>query len=117
MKPQEMTGNQTGSQFYQTPPSLADRMLAGINWHMVETVLEPEASKGDLMYQITSQYCISRRELRDVLDLDYGDEFKAVTTNNGKSNLSRSQRSWDRARSRLMGRSVCAGILLIIRYQ
>ena len=89
MKPQEITGNQTGSQFYQTPPSLADRMLAGINWHMVETVLEPEASKGDLMCQIASQYCISRRELRDVLDLDYGDEFKAVTTDNGKSNLSR----------------------------
>lgn len=34
--------------FYPTPDRLIDRMLSGIDWRMVGTVLEPSAGKGDL---------------------------------------------------------------------
>lgn len=39
-----------GSQetFYPTPSWLALKMLDGVNWQMVETILEPSAGKGDL---------------------------------------------------------------------
>ena len=36
-------------QFYPTPPELAVRMLAGIDWSEVNTMLEPSAGKGDLV--------------------------------------------------------------------
>ena len=32
-------------QFYPTPPSVAERMLSGIDWRYIQTVLEPEAGK------------------------------------------------------------------------
>lgn len=35
--------------FYPTPPVLADKLLAGIDWDYIETVLEPSAGKGDLV--------------------------------------------------------------------
>lgn len=34
--------------FYPTPELLADTLLAGIDWYMIESVLEPSAGKGDL---------------------------------------------------------------------
>ena len=38
-----------GKQFYPTPDELADRMLEGVDWAKVRTVLEPSAGKGDLV--------------------------------------------------------------------
>lgn len=35
-------------QFYPTPEGLAGKMLAGLDWDMIETVLEPSAGKGNL---------------------------------------------------------------------
>lgn len=35
--------------FYPTPPELADKLLAGIDWRYIENVLEPSAGKGDLV--------------------------------------------------------------------
>lgn len=40
-------------EFYPTPEALAQKMLEGINWHYIETVLEPSAGKGDLVVAIT----------------------------------------------------------------
>ena len=34
--------------FYPTPEALADKLLEGINWYFVQSVLEPSAGKGDL---------------------------------------------------------------------
>ena len=34
--------------FYPTPEALADKLLEGIDWHFVQSVLEPSAGKGDL---------------------------------------------------------------------
>lgn len=37
-----------GEQFYPTPRDLIDRMLAELDFHKIETVLEPSAGKGDI---------------------------------------------------------------------
>ncbi len=41
--------------FYPTPPELADKLLAGIDWHYVATVLEPSAGKGDLVKAVAQK--------------------------------------------------------------
>lgn len=38
--------------FYPTPVPLVKKMLEGINWNMVQTVLEPSAGKGDILRQV-----------------------------------------------------------------
>ncbi len=57
--------------FYPTPPSVAEKMLAGIKWLYIDTVLEPEAGKGDLMYQIAKSYHVNRGYHDRKLDVDY----------------------------------------------
>ena len=41
-------------EFYPTPATLVKRMLAGIDWNMVQTVLEPSAGKGDILREVAS---------------------------------------------------------------
>ncbi len=41
--------------FYPTPSELAERLLAGIDWHYVATVLEPSAGKGDLVKAVAQK--------------------------------------------------------------
>lgn len=36
-------------EFYPTPPEVAGRLFAGIDWKKVNTILEPSAGKGDLL--------------------------------------------------------------------
>ena len=36
--------------FYPTPDDLAAKLLEGIDWKRIETVLEPSAGKGNLVY-------------------------------------------------------------------
>lgn len=43
---------ETRKSFYPTPAKLAAKMLEGIKWNSVETVLEPSAGKGDLILAI-----------------------------------------------------------------
>lgn len=38
--------------FYPTPPELVEKMLSGVKWHLIETVLEPSAGKGNIVYGI-----------------------------------------------------------------
>ncbi len=49
MKTTEMTITNGADQFYPTPPSVAEKMLEGIDWRYIETILEPSAGKGDLI--------------------------------------------------------------------
>ena len=69
--------------FYPTPPELADKLLAGIDWDYIGTVLEPSAGKGDLVkaaaqkvraYSKTfSVDCVEiDPHLRAVLDYEFG---------------------------------------------
>ena len=41
-----------GKEFYPTPPSLAEKMLEGIDWSLVHSILEPSAGKGDLVFAL-----------------------------------------------------------------
>ena len=42
--------------FYPTPEWVADKMLDGIDWLMVGSILEPSAGKGDLIEWIKKAY-------------------------------------------------------------
>lgn len=44
-----------GDEFYPTPSALIDRMLSGIDWHMIRNVLEPSAGKGDIAHRILTK--------------------------------------------------------------
>lgn len=59
MKPTAITTTQEAQRgFYPTPPDLAEKLLAGIDWTMIETVLEPSAGKGDLVWAIARAHKI-----------------------------------------------------------
>ncbi len=57
------------SEFYPTPNSLVGKMLRGIDWHGIETVLEPEAGKGDLVKGALKAYENNQRYSKE-LDID-----------------------------------------------
>lgn len=46
--------------FYPTPEKLADRLLRGVKWDKVESVLEPSAGKGDLARYVAGRLYYSR---------------------------------------------------------
>lgn len=47
MRAQDLTITSGADQFYPTPPSIAGKMLAGLDMRYIQTVLEPSAGKGD----------------------------------------------------------------------
>ena len=58
-----------GTQFYPTPPSLAARMLSGVQFGRgIKTVLEPSAGAGDLIDQVLHR--AGTRSRYDTLDVD-----------------------------------------------
>lgn len=73
MKPTAITTTREANKgFYPTPPDLAEKLLAGIDWTMIETILEPSAGKGDLVWAIARAHKIHGfRSYRDFrLDVD-----------------------------------------------
>jgi hypothetical protein len=44
-----------GVEFFPTPPKMISRLLAGIDWDTVSTVLEPSAGKGDIATRLAKQ--------------------------------------------------------------
>lgn len=48
----QIVENEQTSEFYPTPPSLVEKMLEGIDWKYIRTVLEPSAGKGDILREI-----------------------------------------------------------------
>lgn len=45
--------------FYPTPPKLAEKLLEGINWGYIDSVLEPSAGKGNLVNVAAEKYKIN----------------------------------------------------------
>jgi hypothetical protein len=45
----QIAENEQTSEFYPTPQSLVEKMLQGIDWDYIHTVLEPSAGKGDIL--------------------------------------------------------------------
>lgn len=50
------TTENSNEQFYPTPPALAAKMLSKIDVKKIETILEPSAGKGDLIYAAAQAY-------------------------------------------------------------
>lgn len=65
-----LTTTNGADQFYPTPPSVAKKMLEGIDWSMIQTILEPSAGKGDLILSAArASYKYARWNAKD-LDVD-----------------------------------------------
>lgn len=59
------------SGFYPTPASISSKMLDGINWMFVSTILEPSAGKGDLAVAINQRHKAHRSGWRsDLISAD-----------------------------------------------
>lgn len=52
--------------FYPTPPDLAQKMISGIDYDLIQTVLEPSAGKGDILRVLAQR----KRRYNDKLDVD-----------------------------------------------
>ena len=44
------------NEFYPTPRQLLDKITAGVDWKMINSVLEPSAGKGDIAEYVKEQY-------------------------------------------------------------
>ena len=61
--------NEQSSEFYPTPASLVEKMISGIHWESVKTILEPSAGKGDIVdWLIKMKSCI--KENIDCIEID-----------------------------------------------
>lgn len=58
------------NQFYPTPESVAEKMLEGIDFNFVKTVLEPSAGKGDLILALAKKFHAKKGYHSDPLDVD-----------------------------------------------
>lgn len=71
IRPTDLTTTGGNDQFYPTPPSIAEKMLAGLDFTYIRSVLEPSAGKGDLIQALMRKYLVSRYSHGDRdLDID-----------------------------------------------
>ena len=71
IRPTDMTTTGGNDQFYPTPPSSAEKMLAGLDFTYIQSVLEPSAGKGDLIQALMRDYLVKRWRCADrTLDID-----------------------------------------------
>ena len=69
----QLVENEEKSEFYPTPPSLVEKMLEGIEWQYIHTILEPSAGKGDILREIAKAEKNFRYESRfdvDCIEID-----------------------------------------------
>ena len=66
MRPIELVENPSTSEFYPTPPNLAEKMLEGVDWTYIDTILEPSAGKGDILRVLAKQKTKYRSKPFDV---------------------------------------------------
>ena len=64
----QIVENEQKSEFYPTPKALAEKMIDGIDWTYVHTVLEPSAGKGDILRVIAQ--LTHTKYIRHELDID-----------------------------------------------
>lgn len=51
----QLVENEQSSEFYPTPKALVQKMLAGVDWKYIHTILEPSAGKGDILREIATK--------------------------------------------------------------
>lgn len=70
--------------FYPTPPEIAGKLLSGVNWDHVESILEPSAGRGDLIeYALrrngsSRNHRYSRRDLDDIDCVEIDSNLRAI---------------------------------------
>ena len=85
----QLVENEQTSEFYPTPESLVKRMIKGVDFDYIRTVLEPSAGKGDILREIAKEEhkyrhgktfdvdCIEiDSNLRQILKYNFSDERK-----------------------------------------
>ena len=75
MKPADLALTEEARRgFYPTPPALAEKMLEGVEWNGVRSVLEPSAGKGDLIKafldKAPAHICTGRELHIDCVEID-----------------------------------------------
>lgn len=88
----QLVEDEQTSEFYPTPPSLVEKMLEGIDWSYIHTILEPSAGKGDILREVAKAYrrklsyyespnvdCIEiDPNLRQILKYNFSEERKDI---------------------------------------
>lgn len=83
------------SEFYPTPKELVEKMLDGVDFRMIETVLEPSAGKGDILRVLASKEnysngnfeidCIEYdANLRQILKYNFGERKSTLDAERDK---------------------------------
>lgn len=62
----QIVENEQTSEFYPTPQSLVQKMIEGIDWNYIDTILEPSAGKGDILREIAKREDTYRSKAFDV---------------------------------------------------
>ncbi|MCH5304790.1 MAG: class I SAM-dependent methyltransferase, partial [Ruminococcus sp.] len=73
------------NEFYPTPAGLAERILFGIDWSTIETVLEPSAGKGDLLRALAKK----ENKYFDVDCIEIDANLRAILKHNFSSDRER----------------------------
>ena len=59
------------SDFYPTPKNLIDKMLDGLEWKMIHTILEPSAGKGNIVEALREKQKFNNKWYTTIkLDID-----------------------------------------------
>lgn len=66
-------GYTDSEEFYPTPPALINKMLDGIDWHYISTILEPSAGKGNILKEIAK-----RVKGANVDAIEYDDNLRQI---------------------------------------
>lgn len=66
-------GYTDSEEFYPTPPALIDKMLDGIDWNYISTILEPSAGKGNILKEIAK-----RAKGKNVDAIEYDDNLRQI---------------------------------------
>lgn len=103
----QMVENEQTSEFYPTPESLVEKMLSGVDFAYIKTILEPSAGKGDILRGLAKRESLrynSRNfdvdcieidpNLRQILKYNFSDERKREL--NHKKRVIEDKRKWNR---------------------
>ena len=63
----QIVENEQTSEFYPTPATLVEKMIEGIDWNYIHTILEPSAGKGDILRVLAEK---EHSEHRNDFDID-----------------------------------------------
>lgn len=66
-------GYTDSEEFYPTPLPLIDKMLDGIDWYYISTILEPSAGKGNILKEIAK-----RAKGKNVDAIEYDDNLRQI---------------------------------------